>query len=165
MSGSDSSTRNGPRSTQRSSAWDCRPRSCYMAAPPHRRPLGPQRQETKMTAVIEARGLTKSYGSNTAVDSVSFAIQPGRIVGLIGPNGAGKTSLFKAILGLTQFEGELSVLGRDPRSERNELMQDVCFIADVAVLPRWLRVSQALDFVAGVHPRFDRSRATDFLRK
>jgi ABC-2 type transport system ATP-binding protein len=84
---------------------------------------------------------------------------------LIGPNGAGKTSLFKAILGLTQFEGELSVLGRDPRSERNELMQDVCFIADVAVLPRWLRVSQALDFVAGVHPRFDRSRATDFLRK
>jgi len=84
---------------------------------------------------------------------------------LIGPNGAGKTSLFKAILGLTQFDGELRVLGRDPRSERNELMQDVCFIADVAVLPRWLRVSQALDFVAGVHPRFDRSRATDFLRK
>jgi ABC-2 type transport system ATP-binding protein len=96
---------------------------------------------------------------------VSFAIQPGRIVGLIGPNGAGKTTLFKAILGLTQFDGELRVLGRDPRSERNELMQDVCFIADVAVLPRWLRVSQALDFVAGVHPRFDRSRATDFLKK
>src|SRR3954462_2706476 len=118
-----------------------------------------------MTAVIEARGVKKSYGSTTAVDSVSFAIQPGRIVGLIGPNGAGKTSLFKAILGLTQFDGELSVLGRDPRSERNELMQDVCFIADVAVLPRWLRVSQALDFVAGVPPRFDRSRATDFLRK
>src|SRR3954470_2691241 len=118
-----------------------------------------------MTAVIEARGLRKSYGATTAVDSVSFAIQPGRIVGLIGPNGAGKTSLFKAILGLTQFEGELRVLGRDPRSERNQLMQDVCFIADVAVLPRWLRVSQALDFVAGVHPRFDRSRATDFLRK
>ena len=118
-----------------------------------------------MTAVIEARGVKKSYGSTTAVDSVSFAIQPGRIVGLIGPNGAGKTSLFKAILGLTQFDGELRVLGRDPRSERNELMQDVCFIADVAVLPRWLRVSQALDFVAGVHPRFDRSRATDFLRK
>src|SRR3954470_24039666 len=118
-----------------------------------------------MTAVIEARGLRKSYGATTAVDSVSFAIQPGRIVGLIGPNGAGKTSLFKAILGLTQFEGELRVLGRDPRSERNELMQDVCFIADVAVLPRWLRVSQALDFVAGVHPRFDRTRATDFLRK
>lgn len=118
-----------------------------------------------MSAVIEARGLKKSYGSTRAVDSVSFAIQPGRIVGLIGPNGAGKTTLFKAILGLTHFEGELNVLGRDPRSERNELMQDVCFIADVAVLPRWLRVSQALDFVAGVHPRFDRSRATDFLRK
>lgn len=118
-----------------------------------------------MSPVIRAHGLRKSYGSTRAVDSVSFAIQPGRIVGLIGPNGAGKTTLFKAILGLTHFEGELSVLGRDPRSERNELMQDVCFIADVAVLPRWLRVSQALDFVAGVHPRFERSRATDFLRK
>ena len=118
-----------------------------------------------MTAVIEARGLKKSYGATHAVDSVSFAIQPGRIVGLIGPNGAGKTTLFKAILGLTRFDGELRVLGRDPRSERNELMRDVCFIADVAVLPRWLRVSQALDFVAGVHPRFDRSRATDFLKK
>src|ERR1700756_2839838 len=118
-----------------------------------------------MSPVIQARGLRKSYGSTHAVDSVNFAIQPGRIVGLIGPNGAGKTTLFKAILGLTHFEGELSVLGRDPRSERNELMRDVCFIADVAVLPRWLRVSQALDFVAGVHPRFDRSRATDFLKK
>jgi ABC-2 type transport system ATP-binding protein len=118
-----------------------------------------------MTPVIEARGVTKSYGTTHAVDSVSFAIPLGRIVGLIGPNGAGKTTLFKAILGLTQFEGELRVLGRDPRSERDELMQDVCFIADVAVLPRWLRVSQALDFVAGVHPRFDRSRAMDFLRK
>jgi ABC-2 type transport system ATP-binding protein len=123
------------------------------------------RERLATTAVIEARGLKKSYGATRAVDSVSFAIQPGRIVGLIGPNGAGKTTLLKAILGLTQFDGELRVLGRDPRSERNELMQDVCFIADVAVLPRWLRVSQALDFVAGVHPRFDRSRATDFLRK
>ncbi len=118
-----------------------------------------------MTAIVEARGLRKSYGATRAVDSVSFEIQPGRIVGLIGPNGAGKTTLFKAILGLTPFEGELKVLGRDPRAERNELMRDVCFIADVAVLPRWLRVSQALDFVEGVHPRFDRSRATDFLRK
>jgi len=118
-----------------------------------------------MTAVIEARGVQKTYGATRAVNSVSFAIQPGRIVGLIGPNGAGKTTLFKAILGLTQFDGELRVLGRDPRSERNELMREVCFIADVAVLPRWLRVSQALDFVAGVHPRFDRSRATDFLRR
>jgi ABC-2 type transport system ATP-binding protein len=118
-----------------------------------------------MTAVIEARGLKKSYGSTQAVDSVSFSIQPGRIVGLIGPNGAGKTTLFKAILGLTHIDGELRVLGRDPRSERNELMRDVCFIADVAVLPRWLRVSQALEFVAGVHPRFDLSRATGFLQK
>jgi len=118
-----------------------------------------------MTAAIEARGLKKSYGATHAVDAVSFAVQPGRIVGLIGPNGAGKTTLFKAILGLTHFEGDLSVLGRDPRSERNELMQDVCFIADVAVLPRWMRVSQALDFVEGVHPRFDRSRATGFLSK
>src|SRR5580704_2315965 len=158
--------RNGPRSTPPSSAWDCLPPSCYMAVLLHRVPLGPRHRETqKMTAVIEARGLKKSYGSTHAVDSVSFAIQPGRIVGLIGPNGAGKTTLFKAILGLTQFGGELRILGRDPRSERNELMQDVCFIADVAVLPRWLRVSQALDFVGGVHPRFDRSRATDFLRK
>jgi ABC-2 type transport system ATP-binding protein len=118
-----------------------------------------------MTTAIEARGLTKSYGGTRAVDAVNFNIQPGRIVGLIGPNGAGKTTLFKAILGLTQFDGELRVLGRDPRSERNELMQDVCFIADVAVLPKWLRVSQALDFVAGVHPRFDCARALEFLRK
>jgi ABC-2 type transport system ATP-binding protein len=118
-----------------------------------------------MTAIIEARGVKKSYGATRAVDSIDFTIQSGRIVGLIGPNGAGKTTLFKAILGLTQFEGDLRVLGRDPRAERNDLMHDVCFIADVAVLPRWLRVSQALDFVAGVHPRFDRSRATDFLRK
>jgi ABC-2 type transport system ATP-binding protein len=118
-----------------------------------------------MTAVIAARGLRKFYGSNHAVDAVSFNIESGRIVGLIGPNGAGKTTLFKAILGLTQFDGELRVLGRDPRSQRNELMRDVCFIADVAVLPKWLRVSQALDFVAGVHPRFDRDRAAEFLRK
>ena len=117
------------------------------------------------TAVIEARGVKKSYGATRAVDSVSFAIQPGRIVGLIGPNGAGKTTLLKAMLGLTPFDGELRVLGRDPRSGRNELMRDVCFIADVAVLPRWLRVSQALEFVSGVHPRFDRSRATEFLRR
>jgi ABC-2 type transport system ATP-binding protein len=118
-----------------------------------------------MTAVIEARGVSKSYGARRAVDTVSFTVQPGRIVGLIGPNGAGKTTLFKAMLGLTPFEGELRVLGRHPDTERNELMHDVCFIADVAVLPKWLRVSQALDFVAGVHPRFDRSRATEFLRQ
>src|SRR2546421_10087335 len=118
-----------------------------------------------MTAVIEARGLAKAYGATHALDGVSFSVEPGRIVGLIGPNGAGKTTALKAILGLTPFTGELQVLGLDPRTRRDELMREVCFMADVAVLPRWLRVSQALEFVAGVHPRFDRSRATDFLRK
>jgi len=116
-----------------------------------------------MTKIIEARALTKSYGSHRALDNVSFGVESGRIVGLIGPNGAGKTTALKAMLGLTQFQGELSVLGRDPRRQRNLLMRDVCFIADVAVLPKWLRVSQALDFVAGVHPRFERARALDFL--
>jgi ABC-2 type transport system ATP-binding protein len=118
-----------------------------------------------MTAVIEARGLAKNYGRSPAVAGVDFTIEPGRIVGLIGPNGAGKTTVIKAILGLTSFDGELKVLGRDPRTERNDLMNEVCFIADVAVLPRWMKVSQALDFVAGVHPRFDRKRAEEFLAK
>jgi ABC-2 type transport system ATP-binding protein len=118
------------------------------------------------TTVIEARGLTKTYGKKTrALDGVSFTVDSGRIVGLIGPNGAGKTTALKAILGLTTFDGELRVLGRNPYEDRDELMRDVCFIADVAVLPRWLRVSQALDFVAGVHPRFERSRAEEFLKK
>jgi ABC-2 type transport system ATP-binding protein len=112
-----------------------------------------------MTAIIEARGLTKSYGDTPVLRAVNLNVQPGRIVGLIGPNGAGKTTAIKAILGLTSFDGELSVLGRDPRTERNELMKEVCFIADVAVLPRWLKVSQAVEFVAGVHPRFDRKRS------
>jgi ABC-2 type transport system ATP-binding protein len=118
-----------------------------------------------MTAVIEARGLSKSYGKTRALDGVSFTVEQGRIVGLIGPNGAGKTTAMKALLGLTSFEGELRVLGRDPYMDRDELMRDVCFIADVAVLPRWIRVSQALDFVAGVHPRFERRRAEEFLKK
>jgi ABC-2 type transport system ATP-binding protein len=118
-----------------------------------------------MTAAIEARGLAKAYGAQRALDGVSFTVQPGRIVGLIGPNGAGKTTALKAILGLTSFTGELRVLGLDPRVQRDALMRDVCFMADVAVLPRWLKVSQALDYVAGVHPRFDRSVATGFLRK
>jgi ABC-2 type transport system ATP-binding protein len=118
-----------------------------------------------MTAVIEARGLSKSYGATRALDAVSFTVEPGRIVGLIGPNGAGKTTALKAILGLTQFEGELRVLGLDPRTQRDALMREVCFIADVAVLPRWLRVNQALDLCEGVHPRFDRNIAQDFLRK
>jgi ABC-2 type transport system ATP-binding protein len=118
-----------------------------------------------MTAVIEARGLSKTYGNTLAVSGVDLNVQPGRIVGLIGPNGAGKTSVIKAILGLTPFDGELKVQGMDPRTQRNALMNEVCFIADVAVLPRWMKVSQALDFVAGVHPRFDRKRAEDFLSK
>jgi ABC-2 type transport system ATP-binding protein len=118
-----------------------------------------------MTAVIEARGLSKRYGATRALDEVSFTIEPGRIVGLIGPNGAGKTTALKAILGLTTFTGELRVLGLDPCRERDALMREVSFIADVAVLPRWLRVSQALEFVAGVHPRFDRAVAENFLRK
>jgi ABC-2 type transport system ATP-binding protein len=118
-----------------------------------------------MTAVIEARGLSKTYGNTLAVSGIDLNVQPGRIVGLIGPNGAGKTSVIKAILGLTPFDGELKVQGMDPRTQRDALMNEVCFIADVAVLPRWIKVSQALDFVAGVHPRFDRKRAEDFLAK
>jgi ABC-2 type transport system ATP-binding protein len=119
----------------------------------------------KMTAIIEARGLTKRYGKTTVVRSIDLSVEAGRIVGLIGPNGAGKTTVIKAILGLTSFDGELKVLGRDPRTERDALMEEVCFIADVAVLPRWMKVSQALDFVAGVHPRFERKRAEEFLAK
>jgi ABC-2 type transport system ATP-binding protein len=118
------------------------------------------------TPVIEARGLSKTYrGGRRALDAVNLTVQPGRIVGLIGPNGAGKTTALKAILGLTPFDGELRVLGRDPQRERDDLMRDVCFIADVAVLPKWLRVVNALDFVQGVHPRFDRKRAEEVLGK
>ena len=114
-------------------------------------------------SVISARGLRKQYGKQVAIAGISFDIAPGRIVGLIGPNGSGKTTTLKAILGLTGFEGELSVLGRDPRVQRDALMEDVCFIADVAILPGWLRVADAIDFVAGVHPRFDRSKAERYL--
>jgi ABC-2 type transport system ATP-binding protein len=116
-----------------------------------------------MNAVISAKGLTKRYGKQIAVDNVSFEIPAGRIVGLIGPNGSGKTTTLKAALGLVPFEGELSVLGLDPRTQRDALMHDVCFIADVAILPRWLRVSEAIDFVAGVHPKFDRQKAERYL--
>ena len=115
--------------------------------------------------VIEARGLRKSFGSTPALDGVDLVVAEGRIVGLIGPNGAGKSTALSAILGLTSYQGELRVLGRDPWTERDQLMRDVCFIADVAVLPRWMRVSQALDYVAGVHPRFHRARAEGFLAK
>ena len=116
-----------------------------------------------MSAVISARGLTKRYGNTIAVDNVSFEIPAGRIIGLIGPNGSGKTSTLKAALGLIPFEGELKVLGMDPRTQRDQLMEQVCFIADVAVLPRWLRVRDAVDFVAGVHPRFDRAKAEKYI--
>ena len=116
-----------------------------------------------MNAVVNARGLRKVYKNKVALDGADFQIPAGRIVGLIGPNGAGKTTALKAILGLVPFEGQLDVLGRDPRTQRDELMNDVCFIADVAVLPRWIRVGEAIEFVAGVHPRFDRARCERFL--
>jgi ABC-2 type transport system ATP-binding protein len=115
--------------------------------------------------VIEAHGLRRKFGKTVALDGVDFRIAEGRILGLIGPNGAGKSTALNAILGLTSYEGELKVLGRDPWTQRDQLMREVCFIADVAVLPRWLRVSQAIDYVAGVHPRFDRAKAEGFLGK
>lgn len=116
-------------------------------------------------ACIEARALRKTYGATVALDSINLRVEDGRILGLIGPNGAGKTTALNAMLGLTPYQGELRVLGRDPWAERDQLMRDVCFIADVAVLPRWIRVSDVLDYVAGVHPRFDRARAKGFLAK
>ncbi|MDI1253256.1 ABC transporter ATP-binding protein [Thermomonas sp.] len=114
--------------------------------------------------VVTARGLRKAYKGKLALDGTSFEIPVGRIVGLIGPNGAGKTTALKAMLGLIPFEGELKVLGKDPRTERDELMNDVCFIADVAVLPRWIKVKQAIEFTAGVHPRFDAAKCWRFLQ-
>ena len=116
-------------------------------------------------ATIEAHGLRKVFGTTVALDNVDLRVEEGRILGLIGPNGAGKTTALNAILGLTSYEGQLTVLGRDPWSAREELMRDVSFIADVAVLPRWIRVSQLLDYVAGVHPKFDRAKAEAFLAK
>ena len=116
-------------------------------------------------ACIEARGLRKAFGSNIALDGVDLRVEEGRILGLIGPNGAGKTTALNAILGLIPYQGELKVLGRNPWTERDQLTRDVCFISDVAVLPRWIRVSQALDYVAGVHPRFNRAKAEGFLAR
>jgi ABC-2 type transport system ATP-binding protein len=116
-------------------------------------------------ACIEARGLRKTFGATRALDGIDLQVEEGRILGIIGPNGAGKTTALNVILGLTPYDGELRVLGRDPWKERDRLMCDVSFIADVAVLPRWIRVSQALDYVAGVHPRFDRNKAEGFLAK
>jgi len=116
-----------------------------------------------MSAIITASSLSKRYGKHTALDGTSFTVDAGRIVGLIGPNGSGKTTTLKAILGLTPFEGQLSVLGMDPRTQREALMNDVCFIADVAILPKWLKVRDAIDFVEGVHPRFDRNKAEKYI--
>src|SRR5437870_3911601 len=124
-----------------------------------------KRRNAETMACIEARGLRKSFGTTIALDGVDLRVEEGRILGLIGPNGAGKTTALNAILGLTPYQGELRVLGRDPWAERDLLMRDVCFIADVAVLPRWMRISQALEYVAGVHPRFDRAKAEGLLAK
>ena len=115
--------------------------------------------------VIEARGLRKVFGTTVALDGIDLQVEDGRILGLVGPNGAGKSTALNAILGLTSYQGQLRVLGRDPWTERDQLMVDVCFIADVAVLPRWMRVSQVLDYVAGVHPRFDRAKAESFIAR
>src|SRR6266568_11378 len=123
------------------------------------------RREAEAMACIEARGLRKAFGTTIALDNVDLRVEEGRILGLIGPNGAGKTTALNAILGLTSYEGELKVLGRDPWNSRDDLMRDVSFIADVAVLPRWIRVTHLLDYVQGVHPKFDRTRAEGFLAR
>src|SRR5256714_3347217 len=124
-----------------------------------------ERRIVNAMATIEARGLRKTFGTTVALDGIDLRVEEGRILGLVGPNGAGKTTALNAILGLTPYQGELKVLGRDPWNERDQLMRDVSFIADVAVLPRWMRVSQALQYMAGVHPRFDRAKAESFLAK
>ena len=129
------------------------------------RPRKPQRRDAEAMACIEAHGLRKAFGATIALDGIDLRVEEGRILGLIGPNGAGKTTALNAILGLTPYQGALQVLGRDPWTQRDQLMRDVAFIADVAVLPRWMRVSQALDYVAGIHPRFDRAKAEGFLAK
>src|SRR6266481_8900827 len=124
-----------------------------------------KRRSVEPMACIEARGLRKVFGTTIALDNVDLRVEEGRILGLIGPNGAGKTTALNAILGLISYQGKLTVLGRDPWNAREELMRDVSFIADVAVLPRWIRVSQLLDYVAGVHPKFDRAKAEGLLAK
>ena len=139
-----------------SSAWDCPPKNCCAK--------GVQNEcRRQSTSVSPRASLRKAYKNKLALDDTSFEIPAGRIVGLIGPNGAGKTTALKAILGLIPFDGELNVLGLDPRKQRDELMNEVCFIADVAVLPRWIKVKEAIDFVAGVHPRFDRAKCERFI--
>src|SRR5579885_3042939 len=129
------------------------------------RPSRIARRNAEAMACIEAQGLRKAFGTTVALDGIDLRVEEGRILGLIGPNGAGKTTALNAILGLAPYDGQLRVLGRDPWAERDLLMRDVCFMADVAVLPRWMRVSQALAYVEGVHPRFDRAKADGFLAK
>src|SRR4029079_3936573 len=124
-----------------------------------------RRKNANAMATIEARGLRKTFGTTVALDGIDLHVEEGRILGMIGPNGAGKTTALNAILGLTSYDGELKVLGRDPWTNRDELMRDVSFIADVAVLPRWIRVSDLLDYVGGIHPRFDRAKAEAFLAR
>src|ERR1700683_2510668 len=152
MSDSASSPKFGQRYSPPCSGSGCHRPSCCKAASPLQVPLGLRQQDRTMTQVIKAQALGKSYGSLRALDAVNIDVEAGRIVGLIGPNGAGKTTALKAILGLIPFEGELVVMGKNPYTERDSIMRDVCFIADVAVMPRWLRVHQALDFVAAVQP-------------
>src|SRR3984957_3461230 len=159
--------RNGRRFSRSSTVWDSPHRNCSRR---HRRSrirrrAAVRQSEILMPPLIEARGLTKRFGTHVALDHIDFAVEPGRIVGLIGPNGAGKTTALRAVLGLAAYEGELRVLGREPFAERAELMNEATFIADVAVLPAWLRVEQAIEFVAGVHPRFRRERAQELLAK
>jgi ABC-2 type transport system ATP-binding protein len=117
-----------------------------------------------MEQIIEAKGLTRTFGDINAVEDIDFTVNTGSVIGLIGPNGAGKTTLLRALLGLTDCDGHINVLGSDPRKQRAHIMEQVCFIADTAVLPRWMRVAQLLDYVSGIHPRFDRAQAEDFLR-
>src|SRR6201988_4607479 len=124
-----------------------------------------ERRSAEAMACIEAHGLRKAFGATIALDGIELHVEEGRILGLIGPNGAGKTTALNAILGLLPYQGELQVLGRDPWTQRDQLMRDVSFIADIAVLPRWIKVWQVLDYVAGVHPRFDRAKAEGFLYK
>src|SRR3984957_5834707 len=159
--------RNGRRFSRSSTVWDSRHRNCSRKRRRSRirRPAAARQSEILMPPLIEARGLTKRFGTHVALDHIDFAVEPGRIVGLIGPNGAGKTTALRAVLGLAAYEGELRVLGREPFAERAELMNEATFIADVAVLPAWLRVEQAIEFVAGVHPRFRRERAQELLAK
>src|SRR5919109_2049720 len=134
-------------------------------SPPNRKRRSPARRTAEAMACIEARGLRKAFGATIALDGVDLRVEEGRILGLIGPNGAGKTTALNAILGLTDYQGELRVLGRDPWTERDRLMRDVCFMADVAVLPRWGRVLQVVEYVGGVRPRFNRAKAEGFLTK